>query len=40
VEKFIGFDDGKSSDRVLDAAHSLVDSPRAGERGDGSPSRA
>lgn len=40
VEKFIGFDDGKSSDRVLDAAHSLVDSPRAGERGDGGPSRA
>jgi hypothetical protein len=40
VEKFVGFDDGKSSDRVLDAAQSLVDSPRSGERGDGGASRS
>ena len=25
VERFIGFDDGKSSDRVLDAVQSLVE---------------
>jgi hypothetical protein len=32
VEKFVGFDDGKSSDRVLDAAQSLVETPAAGAR--------
>jgi hypothetical protein len=25
VEKFVGFDDGKGSDRVLDSAQSLVE---------------
>jgi len=35
VEKFVGFDDGKSSDRVLDAVQSLVEAPAAGMRGAG-----
>lgn len=30
VDKFVGFDDGKSSDRVLDAVQSLVE--RGGPR--------
>jgi plasmid stabilization system protein ParE len=31
VEKFVGFDDGKSSDRVLDAAQSLIEGAAGGE---------
>src|SRR2546422_6978281 len=31
VERFVGFDDGKSSDRVLDAAQSLIEGAAGGE---------